>query len=226
MATDYSSAYSTTGFWGGLLSGLGSLFPSPGKALPTQPNPASQVLVATNAGRIVDAGSPTGNSMADLWYNPIAGPEVHGYEAITRPAMPGEKSVTGQIIVGQRPIYGPRMYYVKSQSQEAKADRFEKVSSAESALFRSPEAAAIQVTPCDQPAPEVVQTIRERENRLTVNQYLSPFRARRMGGNSYQALSEAQDNIFAPDGAPGDFSPEIIPAIVQSGRSLRLPRRG
>jgi len=91
-------------------------------------------------------------------------------------------------------------------------------------LFRSPDAAVVNQTPCDPTPPSVAATVTERVNRLIQNQFFSPFRARRYGGNSYQAISESQDDIFDPSGKPGNFTPDVVPAIIARQRQERLFR--
>jgi len=224
--TGYSASTSTTGFgfFGSILSGIGNLFGPPTlPALPTRPNPQSQVLVAQAAGRIVDIGSPSGYSLADLWYDPISSvpgsvQSIQGYEPIQ-----SRDPYTGKLTTTQRAVYGPKMYLVKSNLQEQNP-LGAKVSDVQT-LFRSPEAASIQaIGGCGPQDEKTSATIQERINRLTTNQFLSPFRARRWGGNSYQALSEAMDDIFAPNGSAGDFSPETLPAFIQSRGRSRQPR--
>lgn len=216
---DYSSYTSSVGFWGGIFGGIGDFFP-PNVPLPTRPNPQSQVMIAQNAVKLADASSPLGYSYGDLWYDPISSrpgsiQSIQGYEpVVTRDPYTGRATTT------QRPIYGPRFYYVKSQSQEQR-DIFDKV---DDSLFRAPESAVINTGPCDTPSTNTAATARERINRLIMNQFLSPFRARRAGGNSYQALSEPMDALFKTNGEPGDFAKEELPAIVQSRPGWRTRR--
>jgi len=231
MSNGSSAAYSggTTGFWTNLITGLGDFFPAAGPLRATKPNPGAQVLVAQNVGAVYDSASPSGSSNVDLWYDPISSvpgtpQSIVGYETVVVKDPYGQTDQFGNVkqTTIQKPIYGPRMYTVKSTEQDYSQQGFPKAQ--ESILFRSPEAATLARTPCDPASSEVAATVNERMNRLTNNQFLSPFRARRAGGNSYQALSDAADEIFSPTGSPGNFSAERLPVFVQSGKSLRLPR--
>jgi len=245
MAQDvnqYTGALSTPGFLGGILQAVSGLFGKPAPALPTRPA-SSQVLIAQNAGRRYQ---PDGSLvLTDLWYNPygvasysetdletnyhnvlapnptygIGGP-TYGY------AVPTYSERTKSA-----PNFGPSApyYAVVSQSPEALAEGgmspFVDKLSGETTIFRSPESATYQpFTECSPPPSEVAETKADRINRLTQNQFFSPFRARRTGGNSYQALSEMQDNIFSPTGKAGDFAEENMPEIVQSRRQQRIFR--
>jgi|SRR6267142_1434018 len=234
MAQSTASLYTgatTGGFWTGLIGGLGDLLKSPMyRALPTQPNPQSQILVSRNSSFVSDPGAPAtpfhpaGYAMADLWYNPLDPVTVeHRYQDNYV-----WDNVRGKFV--NQPIANfqtsPKFYSVKSASADATQDALAgKITTQYENLFRAPEAAAVNADPCSPTQAEVAATASDRINRLTMNQFFSPFRARRTGGNSYQALSESVDDIFDPSGKAGVFTDNGVPDFVQSAKTLRLPRK-
>lgn len=223
-----ASAYSgitTGGFWTGIIAGLGDLLKSPMyRAQPTQPNPNSQVLISRNSSFVSDPGSPAtpfhpaGYASADLWFNP--------YDPIRTEVRYQDNYVwdntRGKFV--NRPVANtittPKFYAVKSVNQYD----MQPPAPSETQIFRSPDAGVVNQGPCDPTPPTVAATVTERVNRLIQNQFFSPFRARRYGGNSYQAISEAADDIFDPTGKPGNFTPEVVPAIIARQRRERLFR--
>lgn len=230
QATDYSQYTSSAGMLGSIFQGLSDLWSAPiPRALPTQPNPGSQVLVSRNAGFVVDPGSPAtqyhpeGYAVADLWYDPIN--PTYATNVSTAWVWDNQRGRYVQQVTSPQQR-APHMYYVKSQTPEAVADALGgKISSQYDNLFRAPEAQVISQNPCNPVASNVAASAAERINRLTQNQFFSPFRARRAGGNSYQALSEPVDDLFDPNGKAGVFRQADFPDFVQSGKSMRLPRR-
>lgn len=221
--------YSYTGLAGALIKGLQSMLNPPMyAAMPSQPNPQSQVLVARQMGWVVDPGSPAsayhpaGYATADLWYDPIN--PTYASNVTTQKVWDNQRGQYVDVVTAPQ-ARAPHMYYVKST--EPPPPNYDKVSSTDS-LFKAPESAVIAQNPCEPVPASVAATDAARLNRLTLNQFFSPFRARRSGGNSYQALSEAEDNIFSPTGQPGDFTKTagVIPAFLQSRRNLRAPVKG
>lgn len=220
--------YSYTGLASMLTGALKDMLNPPMYAAqPSQPNPQSQVLVARQMGWVVDPGSPAnayhpaGYATADLWYDPIN--PTYSTNVTTQKVWDNQRGQYVDVVTAPQGR-APHMYYVKST--EPPPPSYDKVASVDS-LFKSPESAVINQNPCDPVPPTVAASDAARVNRLTLNQFFSMFRARRSGGNSYQALSEPMDNIFSPTGKPGDFSPDasIIPAFTQSRRNLRVPPR-
>lgn len=225
-ASSYLGGATTGGFWAGLIGGLGDLLKSPiYPAQPTRPNPNSQVLISRNSTFVADGGAPAtpfhpaGYASADLWFNP--------YDPVTKEQRFQDNWVwdntRGKFVNQPIPntIVTPKFYAVKSEIQYD----MQPPSAAEATqIFKSPEASVINQGPCDPTPANVAQTVRDRINRLVQNQFFSPFRARRYGGNSYQAISEAADDIFDPTGKPGVFTPEVVPAILARQRQERLFR--
>jgi hypothetical protein len=228
-AGGYTGAVSSTGFYGGLIEGLSNLLAAPiYRPLPTRPA-QSQVLVSKNSSFVVDpampatATHPAGYAVADTWFNPLdpIREEVRYQDNyvwdntrgkfVNRP----EKQV----------ITTPKFYTVRSEVQEDLQPP-SSVGYNVIDIFRSPESAVLNTGPCD-PLPAgspVASTLFDRLNRLMSNQFFSPFRARRLGGNSYQAISEAADDIFDPSGRPGVFTPEVVPAVIARQRQERIFR--
>lgn len=229
--SQYAQYTSSAGFFGGLLDSIFAQYPAYA-AKPTRPNPASQVLIARNASFVSDpdnpgtATHPPGYALADMWYNPLD--PVYETPIFEHVGLAQGKPLVigGQPILRQTGVKtSPKFYYTKAEVQEDLQELQPPPGSFDT-LFRSPDAATLQAGPCEKVQTQVAETARERINRLVMNQFLSPFRARRSGGNSYQAISEAQDNLFRfKDGMPGDFTPEIIPAVIQSHDSFRIRRR-
>src|SRR6267142_3729945 len=212
-----ASAYTgltTVGFWTGLIGGLGSLLKSPMYAAqPTQPNPNSQVLISHNSSFVSDPQAPAtpyhpaGYASADLWYNPLDPVRV---ETRYQDNYVWDNT-RGKFVNRPVPntITTPKFYAVKSAVQYDLQPSEPRATD----IFRGPDAATVSQTPCDPTPSTVAGTVTERVNRLIQNQFFSPFRARRYGGNSYQAISEAADDIFDPSGKPGNFTPDVAPAI-------------
>lgn len=244
MAQDpnqYTGALSTQGFLGGILQGISGLFSPVAPALPTRPA-NSQVLIAQNAGR---RWQPDGSLvLTDLYYNPYGVASYSetdletNYHNVLAPNPTyglggptyGYAVPTYSERTKSAPNFGPSApyYSVVSQSPEAQAEGgmspfVDKIGGGETTIFRSPESSTYQpFTECSPPPTEVAETKMDRINRLTQNQFFSPFRARRAGGNSYQALSERADDIFSPDGKTGLFSNG--PALIQRqipGRNMQ-----
>lgn len=224
-AGGYTSQVSSAGFYGSLIDGLSNLLKSPlYAALPTAPNPGSQVLIARNASFVSDpnmpatATHPAGYAEADQWFNPLdpVRTEVRYQDNYVWDNTRG-KYVNQPIA---QTIQTPKFYYVKSADQQTLQPPGINMID----IFRSPEAGVINTGPCDPTPATVAATAMERMNRLINNSFFSPFRARRAGGNSYQAISEAQDDIFDPSGRPGVFTPEVAPAIIARQRQERLFR--
>lgn len=227
-AGGYTSAISSTGFYGGLIQGLSDLLASPiYRPLPTRPNPNSQVLVSKNSSFVVDpampatATHPAGYAVADTWFNPLdpVRNETRYQDNYVWDNTRG-KYVNKPIA---QTITTPKFYTVRSEVQEdlqpVSTQGYNVID-----IFRSPESAVLNTGPCDPVQQNVASTLLDRMNRLISNQFFSPFRARRLGGNSYQAISEAQDDIFDPTGKPGVFTPEVVPAVIARQRQERIFR--
>lgn len=223
---NYGQMASSTGFYGGLIQGLSDLLSSPlYRPLPTAPNPGSQVLISRNATFVSDPAMPAtpthpaGYASADLWFNP--------YDPVSTETRYTDNYVwdntRGKYV--NRPVANvqsrPKFYSVRSAVQD---DMQPPAARSAVDIFRSPESQAIAQGPCDPVASTVAATVMERMNRLISNQFFSPFRARRAGGTSYEAISEASDDIFDASGRPGNFVPEVAPAIIARQRQERLFR--
>jgi hypothetical protein len=226
----YGGYLSTAGFLGGILEGVSSLFKAPAFDARPQRPAQSQILIGRNAGFVSDPSSPAtathpaGYALADQWFNPydpvtVEKRAIVEYQRVPDPNGGPPRAVP--VTTGYDTTTTPKFYFTKAAVQE---DQVAPPPAGVSEIFRSPESATINTSLCDPSTSQAAATVWDRLNRLTNNQFFSPFRARRAGGNSYQALSEADDQIFRDDGRPGDFSPEVMPAFIRRGRKERIFR--
>jgi hypothetical protein len=228
--SQYGGYISTAGFLGGILEGVSSLFKAPTFDARPQRPAQSQILIGRNAGFVSDPSSPAtathpaGYALADQWFNPydpvtVEKRAIVEYQRVADPNGGPARAVP--VTTGYDTTTTPKFYYTKAAVQE---DQLAQPAAGMSEIFRSPESVTINATRCDPATSEAAATARDRLNRLTQNQFFSPFRARRAGGNSYQALSEANDALFRDDGRPGDFAPEVLPAFIQRRPNARIFR--